>query len=170
MKDQTSRNNILSCLYMAVSAGFFLAGYDFIRTPSNTLIKEAYGVDTYTIALVLVPFVVFAFVYLYGLLINRYTSLETLTITSLISALAIGLCYLLIIFGIDIGRIFLFMFREAYIVLLIEQIWSFINNTIDTKAAKKLNGLLLAISSIGSVSAAYTVKSIVISLRCCCKT
>ena len=73
-------------------------------------------------------------------------------------------CYALISSGIKVGALYLFLFREAYIVLLIEQIWSFINNTIQSNTAKRINGPLLAISTLGSIAANKTIHSVVVDL------
>ena len=43
------------------------------------------------------------------------------------------------------------MLREAYIVLLIEQYWSFINSTLKSDQAKKINGPICGIASIGAI-------------------
>jgi len=142
---------------MAFSAAFLLAGYEFIRSPSDSLFKDAYGMDYYIMALAVMPLIVLCFVYGYSKLLNKYTSEKTLTITNFLSAVAIALCYFIITADIKEGRIMLFLFREAYIVLLVEQAWSFINNTINTKQARLVNGAILAVSSLGAICAARVI-------------
>ena len=43
----------------------------------------------------------------------------------------------------------LFLFKELYIVLLIEQYWSYINSSISASTAKKINGPITGIAGIG---------------------
>jgi AAA family ATP:ADP antiporter len=43
----------------------------------------------------------------------------------------------------------LFLFKELYIVLLIEQYWSYINSSISSSTAKKINGPITGIAGIG---------------------
>ena len=47
--------------------------------------------------------------------------------------------------------VIIYVFREAYIVIVIEQFWSFVNSTLTTKQAKTINGPFCAIASVGSV-------------------
>jgi hypothetical protein len=50
------------------------------------------------------------------------------------------------------ARVVLFIFKESYVVLLIEQIWSYIDSTLDPKAAKRLNGPICGVAGIGAVT------------------
>lgn len=156
MKKFFSDSSLQACFLMALSGGSIIAGYEFVRSPSNSLFKEAYGMTTFTTALAFMPIAVFAVIYIYGKLLDRYSSRQTLLITQVASAGMIGFSYLLLKAGIKEGNFVLLMFREAYIVLLIEQLWSFINNTISPEQAKKINGAFLAISSLGGIFADIT--------------
>ena len=149
---------------MALSAGFLIAGYEFVRNPSNALFKEAYGMENFAAALAIMPFAVFGVIYLYGKLLDRFSAEKTLVITQLFSAGMIGICFALLKVNFKPANILLLIFREAYIVLLIEQLWSFINNTISTEKAKKVNGAVLAISSIGGLLADFFISQSVESL------
>lgn len=164
MKDYIQNKSLKACFFMALSGAFLIAGYEFVRSPSNSLFKDAYGMANFATALAFMPFAVFAVLFLYGKLLDRYTAKKTLIITNLLSAFVIGTSYLLILSGVKAANIILIIFREAYIVLLVEQLWSFINNTIDTKQARKINGAVLAISTIGALAGDFCVYHLAESL------
>lgn len=153
MRHLLKDSSLKACFLMALSGSCIIAGYEFIRSPSNALIKEAYGMTVFTTALAFMPFAVFAVLYLYGKLLDRFSAQKTLVITQVGSAAIIALCIVLLKLGIKEGNLALLIFREAYIVLVIEQLWSFINNTIDTSMARKVNGAFLALSSLGGICA-----------------
>ena len=44
----------------------------------------------------------------------------------------------------------IYVFREAYIVIIIEQFWSFVNSVLTTEQAKRINGPFCAVASMGS--------------------
>lgn len=149
---------------MATSSFFLLCGYEFARSPSYTLFKVSYGASALPLAMALVPIVVVLLLYIYGKLISYFGPRKTLLITALISAFIMVLCYFGVINKIKIASLILFPFREAYIVLLIEQYWSFINSTLTKDEAKKLNGFIIGISSLGDILGGYLVNKLAIPL------
>ena len=54
--------------------------------------------------------------------------------------------------GLRPALLVLFVFKESYVVLLIEQIWSYIDSTLESKAAKRLNGPICGVAGIGAVA------------------
>ena len=57
-----------------------------------------------------------------------------------------------------------YLLKEAYIVLIIEQYWSFLNSKISSANAKKLFGAVLGLSSIGSIMGSRISAGIVVNL------
>ena len=106
---------------MALSAMFTLAGYEFIRSASTVLFKSAYGAENLPLVMAAMPFVVFAGVALYGRILTALGPRRTLLVTSLGSGLLIFCCYLSLLSGSKIVTPVLFLIKELYIVLLIEQ-------------------------------------------------
>lgn len=146
-------DSLKACLYMALSGAFLIGGYELVRNPSNSLFKSHYGMSTFTTALAFMPFAVFGVLFLYGKLLDRFSSEKTFLITASLSGGTIALSYLLLQLGLKQVYIFLLIFREAYIVLLVEQLWSFINNTIDKAGARKVNGVVLGTATLGGLVA-----------------
>ncbi|MDH5738621.1 MAG: hypothetical protein OEZ23_09955 [Gammaproteobacteria bacterium] len=135
---------------MAISAFFTLAGYEFIRSSSTVLFKEAYGAENLPLVMAAIPFVVFLGVALYGHILTLVGPAKTLLITSLGSSLLIAVCYLLIRLGVKEITPVLYLLKEFYIVLLIEQYWSFINSHLKSDTARKVNGPITGISGLGA--------------------
>jgi AAA family ATP:ADP antiporter len=146
-------DSLKACLFMALSGAFLIGGYELVRNPINSLFKSAYGMSTFTTALAFMPIAVFAVLFLYGKLLNRYSAEKTFLITASLSGGTIAIAYFLLQVGVKEMYIFLLIFREAYIVLLVEQLWSFINNTVDKFGARKVNGLVLGTATFGGIAA-----------------
>jgi AAA family ATP:ADP antiporter len=134
---------------MATAAMFTLAGYEFIRSAATVLFKNAYGAENLPLVMAAMPFVVFLGVALYGRILTALGPRRTLIVTSLGSALLIFVCYLLVLNGSKAITPVLYLLKELYIVLLIEQYWSYINSNLSSDGAKKLNGPITGIAGIG---------------------
>ena len=152
-----NKNVTLSCLLMSLSASFLLAGYELVRSASNSLFKASFGSEHYSTVLMLVPFVVLLAIVLYTKCLNKYGPQKTLTLTSLFSAGVLGACYFLFRNGYDFSTAIIILYREVYIVLLVEQLWSFINTIVNSKQARKINGMVLALSTMGALAGDFTV-------------
>ncbi|MBI4211581.1 MAG: hypothetical protein HY540_02990 [Deltaproteobacteria bacterium] len=149
------RKHLLAGLLSAASAGFLLCGYEFLRSTSYTLFKGAYGVDNLPFVIALLPIGAFLILYLYGQLLSLFGPRRTLLLTTLGSSLVMIACYLAIQAGSSVATAVLFVFREVYIVLLIEQYWSFINSTLGTESAKRLYGPICGIAAIGATAGGF---------------
>ncbi|MFT5561284.1 MAG: AAA family ATP:ADP antiporter [Candidatus Azotimanducaceae bacterium] len=134
---------------MATAAMFTLAGYEFIRSASTVLFKSAYGAENLPLVMAAMPLVVFVGVALYSRILTQLGPRRTLFVTSLGSGLLIFACYLLVLTGSKTVTPALYLLKELYIVLLIEQYWSYINSSLTSDGAKKLNGPITGIAGIG---------------------
>ena len=143
---------------MAFSAMFTLIGYEFIRSAATVLFKTAWGPDKLPLVMLAMPFVVFAGVVLYGWILSQLGPRRTLLVTSLGSSFIMLGCYLLL--QLNENRVItpvLFLFKEFYIVLLIEQYWSYINSSVVPATAKKVNGPVTGIAGLGGALGGYLV-------------
>jgi AAA family ATP:ADP antiporter len=134
---------------MAASAMFTLIGYEFIRSASTVLFKTAYGAENLPLVMAAMPVVVFAGVWIYSRILNHLGPKGTLLVTSIGSSLLIFSCYLIVLTGVDWVTVPLFLLKEFYIVLLIEQYWSYINSSLTPTTAKKVNGPITGIAGLG---------------------
>ncbi|MFK7826534.1 MAG: Npt1/Npt2 family nucleotide transporter [Oligoflexales bacterium] len=152
-----SSARVKASLFMAVSAAVLMFGYEVIRSVSNSLFKQTYGVENLPIIMALVPLFLIPIIYLYNLSLSRFGSKRTFYLSSVLSGLSIFVCYLLVLKGYKIGSAMVYLLRESYVILIIEQVWSFVNSTLTQDEAKKYNGLILSISSLGAISGGFLV-------------
>jgi AAA family ATP:ADP antiporter len=145
---------------VGLSAAFLLCGYELVRSPSNSLFKEAYGKGALPYVMTATPLAVVAILYVYGRLLTWLGARRTLLATTVGSCLLLAGLFASVHAGWTFARAILYVFREAYVVLLIEQYWSFINSTLATATAKKLNGPICGIASLGAIAGDAVVAGI----------
>lgn len=136
---------------VALSASFLLCGYEFIRSASNTLFKQTYGKQNLPVIMALMPVGVILILGVYGRVLSWLGARRTLLATTLFSAAGIATLTLAVRAGYAPATGLLYVFREAYVVLLIEQYWSFLNSSLGQGEARKLNGLILGVASLGAI-------------------
>ena len=152
--------SVRSSLTMALSSSFLIFGYELVRSPTNTLFKEAYGAESLPYALMVVPFVIALALWGYGKLLSALGAFRTFLTTIGVSfSLLLG-CYLMIKQGVSFGTALLFVTKEIYVVLLIEQCWSFINSVLTTQEAKRVNGIILGVCTVGTVAGGVAVNQL----------
>lgn len=140
---------------LGLSLGFLasitLIGYEVARSASYTLFKFDYGTENLPIVMTFIPLAAIASLFIYDLMLNKWGPKWTLMLSTLISAVTFFLCYIGLLFKVKLASGVLFVFREIYIVILIEQYWSYINSGITKEMARQLNGPLIGISTLGSM-------------------
>lgn len=145
------RRIIFAAIAISIAASFLLCGYEFIRAVSTSLFIESYGAENLPRAMVAVPPGLLLLLYVYGRLLSRLGATRTLAITSLLSGALILGCYTALSRGAHFASAIIYVFREAYIVIILEQFWSFVNSTLTSPQAKRINGPFCAVASVGSL-------------------
>lgn len=145
------RNSVAAVLMVGVAAGFLLCGYELVRSVSVSLFIEVYGAHRLPIVMALSPVGLFVMLWGYGRLLSLFGTRKTLMLTSVLSGAGILLCYVAIVANWSAALGVLYILREAYIVLIIEQYWSYINSTLKDDQAKKYNGPICGIASVGAI-------------------
>ena len=146
------RRILYTGISVALAASFLLCGYEFIRAVSTSLYVEAYGARNLPRVMMAIPPGVFLMLYGYARLLSRLGARRALSLTSLLSAGLMAGCYLLLKNGVAFAAAVIYVFREAYIVLIIEQYWSLVNSTFAPKQARWFNGPFCAVASLGSIT------------------
>ena len=142
-------------MIVASAAASLLCGYELLRSTANTLFVTAYGRHALPAIIALTIVGVSLVTYGYGRLLSWLGPRRTLHASTVLAMLTMLACYAAIRLdpvGSKPVTGLLYIFKESYIVLLIEQCWSFINSKLTRKAAKVLNGVICGIASIGAVS------------------
>ena len=159
-----SKRTILAAIAIAAAASFLLCGYEFIRAVSDSLFIGAYGAKNLPWVMAAIFPCVYLMIYGYGRLLSRFGASHALLITSLLSIAVIVSAYLLILKGYLFATVIIYVFREAYIVLIIEQYWSFVNSTLSSEQARRFNGPFCGLASLGSITGGFLVGRLAESL------
>jgi len=148
--ESTPRPVPAAVLARLLAAGFFLmVSYGMVRPLSNSLYSGLVGPENMFWAMGLVPLVVTIVMLPYARLLSATGPRRTLAVTTIISAaLLLAPAF---IRGRE-GAFGLYLWREAYIVLLVEQFWAFANSSVDTRTGKRVYGLLLIAGGFGAIA------------------
>ena len=158
------RDHVRLALMMALTAMFTLAGYELMRSASTVLFKQTYGAENLPLVMAVMPLVMLLGVWCYGRLLSAVGPQRTLNITTLLAAGIILLAWALYRAGMVWMTPTLFLVKEFYVVLLIEQYWSYMNSKFTLDAAKRLNGPIIGIAGLGSVAGGWTVAQLAVPL------
>ncbi len=135
---------------MALGAIFVVGGYECVRTPSNTLFKETFGRQNIPWVLALGPLAVALTLWGYNAVLTRLGPRWTMLVSCLAAGAAISFCVLGVGMGFKRLSAPFYLVREVYIVLLLEQLWSFLNSRLTRDEAAKLYGPICAVASLGA--------------------
>ena len=151
------RRLIYAAIAISSAAAFVLFGYEFIRSVSSSLFIDAYGAENLPRGMIAIPPSMIVMLYCYGRLLSWRGATYALAITSLFSGILILGCYAALVRGMNFAAVIIYVFREAYIVIVIEQFWSFVNSVLTTEQAKRINGPFCAVASMGSFAGGMLV-------------
>ncbi|MBI5881528.1 MAG: hypothetical protein HZB91_00255 [Elusimicrobia bacterium] len=142
---------------ISVAATFLVGSYEFVRSTSTSLFIAEYGSTRLPYAMTAVPFAMALLVYCYGWLLSRMGAMKTLVVSSLGSGLMFVLTYGALKADIGPAAAFLYVFRQVYIVLIVEQYWSLINSFLKPEQARLYNGPIIGGASVGPVLAGWLI-------------
>ncbi len=129
-----------------------IASYGFARPVTDSLFVLHHGAESLPKAYLISPFVTALAMAVYNHYNNRYSLLRLLGFGAVVSIV----CMLVALGAYEMripGSVYgLYVWREVYMVVLIEIFWSLADSLFSLKAARKSYGLVLAISSIGGLS------------------
>ncbi len=151
------RRLIYAAISISSAACFVLFGYEFIRAVSTSLFIHAYGAENLSRGMVAIFPSMIVLLYCYGRLLSWQGATRALAVSSLFFAVLILGCYAMLVRGMHFAAAIIYVFREAYIVIVIEQFWSFVNSVLTTEQAKRINGPFCAIASLGSFAGGMLV-------------
>ena len=145
-------------LCACASSVLVLMAYDFARTCAASLFITRFGSGNMLYAMTIAPFFIAAMVYAYGRLLSTLGGRKAM----LASHLSCGAIFLALYAGVKAGSaaatVALYIFAEAYIVVLVEQYWSFFNSILSGLQAKTWNGPITGAAALGPIMGGYIVK------------
>jgi len=146
----------------ALSAACLLAGYEFIRAAAASLFIESMGTSRMPYAMSAVPLAAAFFIYLYGIALSRAGAFKTLAGSIcvcagvFVAAYTASSCAETVSFMRASATAF-YIFAEVYIVVLVEQYWSFINSTLRGDQARVFNGPITGVGALGPLAADWII-------------
>lgn len=152
-----SPRNILSALLIALTALALLCGYEFVRSSAQSIFISTYGSRYLPHAMALIPIMAIALVYAYGWLLSLFGAKRAFMISSLFCALIFVAARQVLMTGVKPVAVFLFLFKETYVMLLVEQLWALINSSTVAKEGRVLYGPICGIAAMGSVTGGFLV-------------
>jgi len=151
LTETPDRRPVTGVFLIALAALFLLGGYELLRSSTSSIFQSFYGSKNIPGATILSPLAVIAVVWVYGRLLTWLGAGRALAATSILSGLVVFGCYLGIKAGYGPAAAVLYIFRKGYIVLIIEQYWSFINSVLTPEQARRYNGPVCGLASLGAI-------------------
>ncbi|MCX5783226.1 MAG: hypothetical protein NTW04_02120, partial [Elusimicrobia bacterium] len=149
---------LAAVLMAAFSAMFVMAGYEFVRNCAASLFLQNFGAGNMPYAMTAVPFAMAAIIYGYGRFLSKAGAMRTIICALCCCSAVFISAYFALLSGAKWVVPLLYIFGEIYIMVLAEQYWAFINSALKVGQAKSYNGLVLGISTGGSIGAGAFIK------------
>jgi AAA family ATP:ADP antiporter len=139
---------------MAITAAgtLAMAGYEMVRSASASVFLAHHSAARLPEALLLVPLAMFAFTWLFSVSLRRLGADRTFTATLLLSAVVLASSATAVLHGLPGAPFLLYIFAQAYIVFIVEEVWAFINSLFVTAQGKRWNGVIIAVSTTGAIT------------------
>ena len=140
---------------ISLSGFFVLAGYNFIRSVSVPVFIEMYGKGRLIESQAVMGLALIGTLYIYNLMLSKLGPKKTLFYTQLFFALFFSLGTLAAVYKIGPIIYGINVFKEIYIVKIVEQIWSYFNSTYHGKKHKLYVGIMTGIASLGPILSGF---------------
>lgn len=151
LKTERGRHVARGVFLAGFSATFLFCGYEFIRSPAESIFMDHFSAADKPYALSVVPFFMAALIYLYGRSLSAFGGSRTMVGSMLASAAGlVGLYFAVGVFGKP-AAFLLYVFKESYVVIISEQYWSFINSVLRDEEGKVFNGPVAGLGALGSL-------------------
>ncbi|MBU0552419.1 hypothetical protein KJ940_13175 [Myxococcota bacterium] len=145
---------MIRALLFALLAFTPLASYEIARPASESIFLSAHGAEALPKAWLLVALGATLIIGLYNLFAARVALPKLMASLAGLSAAALIVLKLGVDREIPGATYLLYLWKDLYIVLLIEVFWTIANASLSFSAAKWIYGLLCAAGSLGSITGA----------------
>ena len=125
---------------IVAAATLALMGYEMARSAASSIFLAHHPAGRLTEALMLVPLVMIVLTYAVSRLLRRFGPSATYALTLGVSGLVLAGTAFAARRGVPGSAFVLYIFAQAYIVLIVEQSWAFINSLFTTDDGKRWNG------------------------------
>jgi len=150
--DRSSQSSLRGVALITGAATLALSGYEMIRSAAASVFLAHYPASRLPEALVMVPIAMFVLTWLFSIVLRRIGPGATFMVTLMGSGLIMSLTAWGIRRGVPGTPFFMYIFAQAYIVIIVEQAWAFINSRLKPAQGKRWNGMIIAVSTLGSIA------------------
>jgi len=154
----------LPMILTGLSAAFLFCGYEFIRSPAESLFIAEFGAPARVYALGCVPFALALLIYLYGRALSAFGPRRAMLGSMALSLVAFVAAFFALKSGLKAFAFLLFVWKESYVVIIAEAFWSFINSTLRGGEGRTWNGPVSGLGALGSVAGSFLISRYAVSL------
>ncbi len=138
-------------IFCAMICAFCItADYGIVRPVSNSIFLTQHGTDLFPYAWLAIVPLNFLLVELYNRFLSRLGVLRMFLAIVLFVACVNTFCAITMT-KLPFVSFFFYVWKEIYIMLLFQQLWSVIHSTIHMSQAKYLYGLIFAVGGLGGI-------------------
>lgn len=158
------KRTVLACFIAALSAFLCFLSYELFRSSSESVFLTLYSAKDKVYALSIVPLVLAFFIWIYSKIIDKKGPVVASSFFFVLFVFFMIIFYYGSLKGLGFFIFSVLVFKEAYIVLLSEIYWSYINSVLTLTEAKRLNGYIAGFGAGGSVVGGYLVSKLSLSI------
>ncbi len=149
----TQRPRLLPAVATLLAAATMaLLGYEMARSAASSIFLAHYPGTRLAEALMLVPVAMLVLTFSVSWCLRRFGPSATYALTLILSGLLLAASAVAVRSDVPGSAFVLYIFAQAYIVLIVEQSWAFINSQFTTEDGKRWNGIIIAVTTVGSVA------------------
>lgn len=135
-------------IFLALAGFLLMVSYGVARPLAYALFSTHFVAADLLWGMAATPVVVTLLLWPYGLALRAWGPRPTFMLSTLLS---IGLLGVPLAFRNSTATFFLYVWKDVYIVLLVEQFWAFANSHYSVERSKTAYGLLLFVGGLGAV-------------------
>lgn len=148
---RSMQGNLKIFLVCAMLCGFCInAEYALVRPISNSLFIHVFGSSLFPVAWLLTIPLNFACISFYNFFLTRWGCRAT-SLRIIFFILSANLLFAFLLPYFPSLSIAFYIWKEVYIMLLFQQLWSLIHSNFDLKKASALYGLIFGVGGLGGV-------------------
>ncbi len=135
-------------MYLSLCVFFLMLAYSFTRAAVDSLFLEVHGSRSLPYAWLYVGIAMLITVILYNPMLTKWNLFRLYGIVSLISALLLGLFVIAINYKVPYIHYALYVFKDIYMVVLVEIYYSYCNSVFPIRTARWTYGLLGVVAAL----------------------
>jgi len=157
LKSERGKKAGIAVLLSGLSAMFFFCGYEFVRSPVESIFLSYWDATAKPYAVAFVPLMMAAIIFGYGIMLSKLGAKKSMLASMVLSAAVLLLSWL---FLDKAGKWLVFLvliFKESYVVIISEQYWSFINSTLKDSESRIFNGPVAGLAAVGPLLGGFII-------------